>query len=154
MRANAARAGVGRTRFTRYQAAVWAHAEYLKLLRSVADGKVFDRIDPVYARYIDPEGRKKLRRNVEIYSRLRPIQKIAAGNTFRILDENKFELVWSTDGWQTFATTPGSSMGSAGYSADIEIVPERASRSISWTFDWPDQNLWLGHNVEVAIEAN
>ncbi len=32
---------------------VWAHAEYLKLLRSAVDGKVFDRIDPVYERYCD-----------------------------------------------------------------------------------------------------
>ena len=32
---------------------VWAHAEYLKLLRSAVDGKVFDRIDPVYQRYCD-----------------------------------------------------------------------------------------------------
>ena len=30
---------------------VWAHAEYLKLLRSAVDGKVFDRIEPVYERY-------------------------------------------------------------------------------------------------------
>ena len=37
---------------------VWAHAEYLKLLRSAVDGKVFDRIDPVYERYCEPEGRK------------------------------------------------------------------------------------------------
>ncbi len=37
---------------------VWAHAEYLKLLRSAVDGKVFDRIDPVYERYCQPEGRK------------------------------------------------------------------------------------------------
>ena len=46
---------------------VWAHAEYLKLLRSAVDGKVFDRIDPVYERYCEPEGRKKCRRGVEIY---------------------------------------------------------------------------------------
>ena len=32
---------------------VWAHAEYLKLLRSAVDGKVFDRIDSVYERYCD-----------------------------------------------------------------------------------------------------
>ncbi len=38
---------------------VWAHAEYLKLLRSAVDGKVFDRIDPVYERYCEPEGRKR-----------------------------------------------------------------------------------------------
>ena len=48
---------------------VWAHAEYLKLLRSAVDGKVFDRIDPVYERYCEPEGRKRRRRGVEIYSR-------------------------------------------------------------------------------------
>ncbi len=40
---------------------VWAHAEYLKLLRSAVDGKVFDRIDPVYERYCEPEGRRKRR---------------------------------------------------------------------------------------------
>ena len=33
------------------QPLVWAHAEYLKLLRSVADGKVFDRISVVADRY-------------------------------------------------------------------------------------------------------
>ena len=38
---------------------VWAHAEYLKLLRSAVDGKVFDRIDPVYERYCEPEGERK-----------------------------------------------------------------------------------------------
>ncbi len=30
---------------------VWAHAEYVKLLRSVTDGKVFDRISAVAERY-------------------------------------------------------------------------------------------------------
>ena len=47
---------------------VWAHAEYLKLLRSALDGKVFDRVDPVYERYCEPEGRKRLRRKLEIYT--------------------------------------------------------------------------------------
>ena len=82
---------------------VWAHAEYLKLLRSALDGKVFDRIDPVYERYCEPEGRQGMRSNLEIYSLRRPIQKIAAGNTLRILDENRFEVVWIADGWRTTA---------------------------------------------------
>ncbi len=83
---------------------MWAHAEYLKLLRSAVDGKVFDRIDPVYERYCEPEGRQKVRRSLEIYSRRRPIQRMAAGNTLRILDEERFEVVWTTDGWQTTHT--------------------------------------------------
>ena len=56
---------------------VWAHAEYLKLLRSALDGKVFDRIDPVYERYCSPkEGQS--RKKLEIYSFGRPIQKVFA----------------------------------------------------------------------------
>ena len=34
---------------------VWAHAEYLKLLRSVTDGRVFDRISVVEERYASRE---------------------------------------------------------------------------------------------------
>jgi glucoamylase len=132
---------------------VWAHAEYLKLLRSAVDGKVFDRIDPVYERYSEPEGRKGLRRNLEIYSRRRPIQKIAAGDTLRILDGDRFDLVWSADGWRTAQTTPSRSLGGAGFSADIATAADQGSGGISWTFHWPDMGRWLGYNVEVMVEA-
>src|SRR6185503_19759925 len=72
---------------------VWAHAEYLKLLRSTVDGKVFDRIDCVYDRYCEPAGREKLRTDLEFYSQRRPIQRIYAGETLRIVDDAKFEVV-------------------------------------------------------------
>jgi glucoamylase len=132
---------------------VWAHAEYLKLLRSAVDGKVFDRIDPVYERYSEPKGRQGLRRNLEIYSRRRPIQKIAAGDTLRILDGDLFDLVWSADGWQTAQTTPSRSLGGAGFSADIATAADQGSNGISWTFHWPDLGRWLGYNVEVMVET-
>ena len=98
---------------------VWAHAEYLKLLRSAVDGKVFDRIDPVYERYCTPDGRKRCRRGVEIYSRRRPIGRMDAGSTLRILDEQRFEVVWTDDGWQTKHATASRPLGSAGFSADV-----------------------------------
>ena len=132
---------------------IWAHAEYLKLLRSALDGKVFDRIDPVYERYCEPEGRKRARLSVEIYSRRRPIQRIAAGSTMRILDEKRFELVWSGDGWRTTHTEASRSLGSAGVSADVATTPEQAGGGLSWTLHWPEQDGWLGHNVDVKIEA-
>ncbi len=66
---------------------------------------MFDRIDPVYARYCEPEGMRKRRRNLEIFSLRRPIQKIAAGDTLRILDTDRFEIVWSADGWKTKSTS-------------------------------------------------
>jgi glucoamylase len=74
---------------------VWAHAEYLKLLRSAVDGKVFDRIDPVYERYCEPEGRKKGAAGSGDLQPRRPIQRMRRGSTLRILDEKRFEVVWS-----------------------------------------------------------
>ncbi len=133
---------------------VWAHAEYLKLLRSAVDGKVFDRIEPVYQRYCVQEGREKLRSGLEIYSMLRPIQKIAPGDTLRILDNNRFEVTWSADNWKTVHVTPSRNLGSAGYGADLSPAPKQTSGGLSWTLHWLDQGRWLGSNVEVKIEAD
>jgi glucoamylase len=129
---------------------VWAHAEYLKLLRSALDGKVFDRIDPVYDRYCAPKGRSRTRRNLEIYSLRRPIQKIAADDTLRILDEDRFDLVWSEDGWRSVQTLSSRSLGSAGYCA--EIAPTQGMGFLSWTLHWTEHRRWLGYNVEVKID--
>ncbi|MGA2833159.1 MAG: glycoside hydrolase family 15 protein [Terracidiphilus sp.] len=129
---------------------VWAHAEYLKLLRSALDGKVFDRINLVYERYCEPEGRSRTRRNLEIYSLRRPIQRIVAGDTLRILDENHFDLTWSRDKWQTTHITASRSLGSAGFSADIATAPDQTG-SLSWTLRWPERDHWLGYNVEVQV---
>ena len=131
---------------------VWAHAEYLKLLRSATDGKVFDRIDCVYNRYCEPTGRKQLRTDLEFYSRRRPIQKIYAGEVLRIVDDAKFEAVWTADNWNTMHTTPSRSLGNAGYCADLSTAQHPQSSGLSWTFHWPEQDRWLGYNVDITIE--
>src|ERR1700735_4046988 len=115
---------------------VWAHAEYLKLLRSAVDGKVFDRIDPVYQRYSDAEGRKKRRLGLEIYTRIRPIQQISAGCALRILDEGRFEVVWTDDGWKTTNKTSSRGLGSVGFSADVK--PAGGSQEVGWTRHWTE----------------
>ena len=134
---------------------VWAHAEYLKLMRSAVDGRVFDRIEPVYARYCDPEGRKRRRTGLEIYSFRRPIQRIGAGNTLRILEEKQFEVRWTGDGWQTANTTASRSLGSAGFSADITAPAGHGE--LEWTLHWTGlgtgPEAWLGYNVKVKVDA-
>jgi glucoamylase len=130
---------------------VWAHAEYLKLLRSAADGKVFDRIDPVYERYCEPEGRKRRRVNLEVYTLKRPIQRIVGGGTLRILDEKPFDVVWTGDGWQSKQTVMSHSLGSAGHCADI--AAEIGSGKLEWTLRWTEQDTWLGYNVEVQVDG-
>ncbi len=132
---------------------VWAHAEYLKLLRSAVDGRVFDRVEPVYARYCEPEGRLALHRNLEIYSLRRPIQKMKAGTALRILDPAPFSVTWSTDGWKTVNFTPSRSLGSAGHSADLysPFLPDGGV--LQWTLQWTGDSRWLGYNVNVRLET-
>ncbi len=133
---------------------VWAHAEYLKLLRSATDGKVYDRIDPVYERYCEPEGRRRRRRDMEIYSRRRPIQQIAAGQTLRILDEGHFDVVWTSDGWKTVHGAVSRGQGSAGFSADL--TPPAGCEEVEWTLHWnelgTERDAWLGYNIRVKVD--
>jgi glucoamylase len=131
---------------------VWAHAEYLKLLRSAMDGKVFDRIDPVYERYCEPEGRKRRRTKLEIYTRKRPLQRIAAGGTLRVLDEKNFDLKWTADNWQTSQVDMARSLGSAGFSAEIPNAP--AGGKLEWTLHWAEPDQWLGYNVVVQVDQD
>jgi glucoamylase len=129
---------------------VWAHAEYLKLLKSALDGKVFDLVDPVYARYSDKKGRRRKRRKIEIYSQRRPVQRMDEGSTLRILDERRFAVTWSDDGWATVNRTESQNQGSAGFSADI--ASGAAAGSIEFTLHWPETDVWLGYNVSVKVE--
>ncbi len=93
-----------------------------------------------------------MRRNLEIYSRRRPIQKVTAGDTVRILDEDRFELVWSVDGWKSTHHTQSRSLGSARFSADVEVAAAQAGE-LSWTLHWTEKDRWLGYNVQVKIDS-
>jgi glucoamylase len=70
---------------------VWAHAEYIKLLRSVNDGKIFDLIPVVADRYLRGKGRKDL----EVWKQARRVRAIAAGSVLRIISSAQFRLRWT-----------------------------------------------------------
>jgi glucoamylase len=132
---------------------VWAHAEYLKLLRSARDGKVFDRIDPVYERYCEPGNRRELRRRIEIFTLRRPVQRLCAGDTLRIIDGSRFVATWSTDNWKTVNTAQSHGIGSSGFHADISTAEFMAGGELSWTLQWTEGDRWLGYNVNLGIDA-
>ena len=131
---------------------VWAHAEYLKLLRSARDGRVFDRVESVYERYCTDSGPHP-RRGLEIFTFRRPIRRIEAGETLRIMDERRFQVTWSADNWQTVEQAASTSAGSAGYWVDLP-VPGQAGGKIAWTLRWSDSSEWLGYNVDVEIVSS
>jgi glucoamylase len=68
----------------------WAHAEYLCLVRSQADGVPFDRIGPVYERYVEQCSGSQ----IEMWSCAHRLAHIAAGKTLRIIAAEPGEIQW------------------------------------------------------------
>ena len=132
------------------QPLVWAHAEYLKLLRSIADGEVFDRIPIVAERYGVPADKRNFQSRLEIFRVNRPITAMTQGGTLRIADPDRFQAVWSLDNWATTQRTDSCQIGPTGAYVDI-TVPADASGSVQFTLFWPGAQRWAGHNWEVEI---
>ncbi len=132
------------------QPLVWAHAEYLKLLRSVADGRVFDRISVVEERYAVPDSERKFQSRMEIFRVTRPISTMVQGGTLRVTDADRFQLVWTADGWTTTNRVDSRQVGHPGSYVDIQASPNQTG-TIEFTIFWPREDRWLGHNHEVNI---
>jgi len=134
------------------QPLVWAHAEYLKLLRSVADGKVFDRISAVERRYAVAKDKRTFQSRLEIFQVSRPISAVVQGGTLRIMDAARFTVDYSLDNWATKHSLEARIVGRPGAFADIPIAADQTG-SLLFTLYWPEQNRWLGRNYEIEIHG-
>ena len=132
------------------QPLVWAHAEYLKLLRSVADGEVFDCISVVQKRYAVPKSQRTFELQLEIFRVSRPVSAMLQGGTLRVVDADPFELTWSADAWATTNRDASRAVGHPGAYVDVVTGPKQTG-SIVFTMFWPQTNRWLGRNYEVTL---
>jgi glucoamylase len=125
---------------------MWAHAEYIKLLRSTADGKTFDLIPEVAERY---QGRRR-RKTIEFWKFNRHVRSVAPGTTLRIQAGAPFILHWTRDDWRSSIDT-SAAMTSLGISyVDIEV--SRSQRApIRFTFYWKETGQW--QNQDFAVEV-
>jgi glucoamylase len=126
---------------------VWAHAEYIKLLRSVTDAKVFDRISVVADRY--GKGRKPS--IIEVFRLERHLKTMPAGHTLRVLTHNPFVLVWSLDDWKTVHNTDSRAVGCLGNVVDVATDASGTS-PVVFTMRWRTDDHWEGRNFEVNLE--
>ncbi len=124
---------------------VWAHAEYIKLLRSATDKRAFDRIDAVAERYAQPRSRG----TIEVWRLDRQVARMDAKRRLRVEAEEAFELSWSGDGWKTAQTTPATAVDSCGFYADA--LPGAGDR-LEFTLYWPLRGQWEGRNYSVTVE--
>ena len=126
---------------------MWAHAEYIKLLRSVGDGKISDMIDDVAKRYL---GERSACRLFEVWKFTRQARNVKRGYELRIQAQAAFRLRWSGDEWQSVEDTPSSATTLGVEFVDIPISGAQKA-PIRFTFYWTLSNSWEGRDFLVTV---
>lgn len=125
---------------------MWAHSEYIKLLRSLADARVFDLIPAVAGRYLSGCGRKDL----EIWKPLRQVRSVKPGRVLRIQAPEPFLLHGSADNWQTSEDTRSKPSGLGSHWVDLSVA-EGQRAPWRFTFYWTASGTWQGRDYTVEV---
>jgi glucoamylase len=129
---------------------MWAHAEYIKLLRSAADGKVFDLVPEVADRYLS--GRRECK-PMEIWKHNRQVPTVREGFMLRIQAGAPFLLHWTRNDWGTTEDSHSTPTALEIEYVDIPILLQQTGR-IRFTFFWTDAGRWEGRDFEVAVRGS
>ena len=127
---------------------MWAHAEYIKLLKSVSDGHVFDVIPEVVSRYL---GDRKACQLFEVWKPNRKVRVAKRGYTLRVQVPVPFRLHWTSDEWHTVNDTPSVATAFGIEFTDI-LISATQQAPIRFTFFWPESNSWEGSDYTVEVK--
>jgi len=128
---------------------VWAHSEYIKLRRSIRDGKIFDQPPQTVQRYlIEKHGRQHYGWRFNNKARTVP-----RNQTLRINLLSPALVHWSIDGWKTAHDTETRDTGLGLYTLDLPTASLPVGGQAVFTFFWPNENRWEGTDYTVTVEA-
>jgi len=126
---------------------VWAHAEYLKLCRSLADGHVFDMPPQTAGRYPLVEKTSEF----TVWAFNHKIRKISQGKTLRLFLSEQARLRWSTDEWanEKENDTQDSTLGI--HVADLPTHRLKVGTTVRFAIYWMKQERWEGTDYTVEV---
>ncbi len=126
---------------------VWAHAEYVKLRRSLRDGRVFDMPPQPVERY-------QVRGTAARFAPWRfnlKARSMLAGRTLRVEVLASATVHWSADGWTNITDTPTRDTGLGVHVADLDTASLPAGGAVSFTFHWLEAGHWEGEDFAVRV---
>ena len=128
---------------------VWAHAEYLKLLASMIEGKPVDRPAAVWDRYHGE------RPSVPwfCWRFTQQVRALPAGLQLRLEVTASARVHWTCgDGEWRDVETRHTGLGI--HLVDLPTTELAAGATITFTFFWTERNAWEGRNFEVQVEPH
>jgi glucoamylase len=126
---------------------VWAHAEYVKLRRSLRDGKVFDQPAQPAKRYLV----EKKTSQIFPWRFNNKVRSLPCGKNLRIAVLAPARVHWSVDGWTTTNDLQTADTGLGLHFVDLLTNKLPVGRQIDFTFLWADGR-WEGTNFTVGVE--
>ncbi len=126
---------------------VWAHAEYIKLLRSLRDGKVFDMPPQTVERYQI----RKIGTPFHAWRFSHQARHLPVGKLLRVETMSPSVVRWSTDGWATRQDQPTRDTDLGIHVADLPTAELKEGTIIGFTFEWIDGGRWEGTDFSVSV---
>ncbi|MEJ2699684.1 MAG: glucan 1,4-alpha-glucosidase, partial [Desulfuromonadales bacterium] len=126
---------------------VWAHAEYLKLRRSLQEGRVFDMPPHTVARYIE----NRTPSPCFCWRFSHKCRTMPAGKKLRLELTAEAIVRWSANDWTTIDDAPTRDSGFGLHFADLPTDNLLPGSRISFTFQWTRSDHWEGANFVVAL---
>jgi len=126
---------------------VWAHAEYVKLLRSLRDERVFDMPPQTVKRYITEKTESKRVIWRFNYQRL----SVPQGSVLRIELLAMATIHWSVDSWETYKDTETRPTGLNTYFVDLPLEALPAGEILVFTIHWFAHDTWEGRDFSIRI---
>lgn len=127
---------------------VWAHSEYIKLRRSLVDGRVFDQPPQTVKRYL-VEGKSAEYFNWRFNNKPRTMP---CGKKLRILTMEPALVHWTFDGWQS--SHDGNTEESGWNLQYLDLPSEKliTGQQIILTFYWKNAAQWEHREFTVTVE--
>jgi glucoamylase len=127
---------------------VWAHSEYVKLRRSIRDGKIFDQPPQTVQRYLI----EKPVRQIFGWRLNNKTRTIPRNKKLRIVLLKPALVHWSIDNWKTYQDSQTRDTGLDIYTLDLPTASLPGGSPITFTFYWPDEKRWEGTDYTVRVE--
>jgi glucoamylase len=127
---------------------VWAHAEYLKLSRSLLDGRIFDQPPQTVERYLVQQTTS----DRIVWRFNNRVRTMPASRTLRVESLKPAVVRWTADGWRSVndAATRDTTLGV--HVVDLGTMQLVAGDRVQFTFYWPEAQRWEGTDFLVRIE--
>jgi glucoamylase len=129
---------------------VWAHAEYLKLRRSLRDRRVYDLPPQAWQRYVTNHTRSAY----AFWRFNHKLRTMPRGQRLRLETIVPSLVHWSVDAWQTEHDSLSRDTELGEYVVDLPTTSLPVGSKIDFTFYWPEADRWEQVDFQIVVESS